>query len=75
MLPIILSCLLIPYYYLLCLYSAYEVCFLIMKNKSQGNIMYYKSERNTLIKKCRFNLSKLQLENRFLRESLLFVND
>lgn len=69
MLPIILSCLLIPYYYLLCLYSVYEVCFLIIKVNSQGDTMYYKSVRSSTIRSCRFNLKKWKLIKNSLLES------
>ena len=59
-LPISLTLLMIPYYYLLSLYAVYEQCFIILECMSIGDKKEYRFRRNTLIKVCGFNLKKLK---------------
>lgn len=75
MLPIILTLLLLPYYYLLSLYAVYEQCLVILKVMSRGNVDEYKFRRNTLLKRCGLNLKRLKLVKSNWRPALCETND
>lgn len=75
LLPIILTLLLLPYYYLLSLYTLYEECFVALNVLSRGDIKEYTFRRNTLLKKCRLNLKKIKLVKSNWRPALCETNN
>ncbi len=75
MLPIIMTLLLLPYYYLLSIYSLYEQCFIILKCMSRGNMEEYRFRRNALIKACGINIKKLKHVKSDWRPALCDTND
>jgi len=75
MLPIVLTFLLIPYYYLLSLYAVYEQCFVILKVMSRGNVKEYIFRRNATIRKCGLNLNCIKLVETNWRPALCETNE
>lgn len=67
-LPIILTVCFIPYLFVVKLYSAYEY-FLIRLKASTSNLSrkHYRARRNIIIKKCGFNLNKLEYVSKHLK--------
>ena len=67
-LPIILTVCFIPYLFVVKLYSAYEH-FLIRLKASTSNLSrkHYRASRNIIIKKCGFNLNKLEHVSKHLK--------
>lgn len=67
-LPIILTVCFVPYLFVVKLYSAYE-CFLIRLKASTSNLSrkHYRARRNMIIKKCGFNLNKLEYVSKHLK--------
>lgn len=59
LLPTLLTAMYLPALYLIAIYSVYEQSFVVLKCMSRGDSREYKFRRNTLMRFCKLNLSKL----------------